>query len=310
MWKLNNNYLQDDSFCDGMTDVINRTKLNYAYMDLLDKWEIIKFEASNFAKNFASEKAAKHRSRKFRLYKHLSRMQDELLKDNVHEDISCTIEQISNEIDSYEVVDAKRAAFRCRKEWTQFSGKSTKYFFNLERRNFACKTMYVVKKRDGSLMKDYREILNEQFVFYDELYTRNSDSNFTIEEISGPKLDTLDRIGLDENISKAELFDSIMTLKVGKTQGIDGLGIEFYRKFWKLVVDPLHKMYMHALKTGHLSHSARRGIINLIPKKLKDSLLVKNYRPIVLLNYDFKIWAKALANRLDVISEKLINTCQ
>ena len=52
------------------------------------------------------------------------------------------------------------------------------------------------------------------------------------------------------------------------------------RKFWKLLVDPLHEMLEMALEEGYLGTSARRGIINLIPKGNKDIKLVKNWRPI------------------------------
>ena len=43
----------------------------------------------------------------------------------------------------------------------------------------------------------------------------------------------------------------------------------------------------------------RRGIITLLPKKDKNQLLKKkNWRPISLLNTDYKILAKVLAFRL------------
>ncbi len=56
--------------------------------------------------------------------------------------------------------------------------------------------------------------------------------------------------------------------------------------------------------------SARRGIINLIPKKFKDLNFIKNWRPITLLNCDYKILAKTLATRLKIQLEKLISKDQ
>ena len=52
------------------------------------------------------------------------------------------------------------------------------------------------------------------------------------------------------------------------------------------------------------------GIINLIPKKGTVDKLVRNWRPITLLNYDYKLYAKALANCLDVVIPDLVGKQQ
>ena len=56
--------------------------------------------------------------------------------------------------------------------------------------------------------------------------------------------------------------------------------------------------------------STRRGIISLIPKKDRDHLLIKNWHPLTLLNTDFKILAKLLANKFKPCLENLIHPCQ
>ena len=63
-------------------------------------------------------------------------------------------------------------------------------------------------------------------------------------------------------------------------------------------------------KSEQPSISQRRGIIKLIPKKDADSSLIKNWRPISLLNCDYKIAAKAIANRLEKILPKVIDNDQ
>ena len=54
----------------------------------------------------------------------------------------------------------------------------------------------------------------------------------------------------------------------------------------------------------------RRGIITLIPKKDKDQLLLKNWRPISLLNTDYKILTKVLAYRIKKILPDIIHNDQ
>ena len=50
-----------------------------------------------------------------------------------------------------------------------------------------------------------------------------------------------------------------------------------------------------AYEVGKLSISQRRGVITLIPKADSDLLDLQNWRPITLLNTDYKIASKALA---------------
>ena len=103
----------------------------------------------------------------------------------------------------------------------------------------------------------------------------------------------------------------MMTLKRGKVCGSDGLSVEFYYKFWNILSEPLMAMLKQAFVDGHLSASARRGIINLIPKGgRRNDKLVKNYRPITILNYDYKIFAKALSNRMDTVIPELVGPQQ
>ena len=44
-------------------------------------------------------------------------------------------------------------------------------------------------------------------------------------------------------------------------------------------------------------------LIYCLKRVSKDSFLIKNWRPIVLLNVDLKIWSKAIANRLEETTE-------
>ena len=59
-----------------------------------------------------------------------------------------------------------------------------------------------------------------------------------------------------------------------------------------------------------MSIDHRRGIINLIPKRDEDPRTLKNWRPISLLNTDYKIITKILANRIKKVLPSVINPDQ
>ena len=66
-----------------------------------------------------------------------------------------------------------------------------------------------------------------------------------------------------------------------------------------------------AYEVGELSISQRRGVITLIiPKDESDLVDLQNWRPITLLNNDYKIASKALARRIETILPKLIHPDQ
>ena len=61
---------------------------------------------------------------------------------------------------------------------------------------------------------------------------------------------------------------------------------------------------------GEMSTSHKQAIIVLIQKKDRDSRLIKNWRPISLMNVDAKIASKALAMRVNETIYKLVYTDQ
>jgi len=80
-----------------------------------------------------------------------------------------------------------------------------------------------------------------------------------------------------------------------KSPRTDGLTVEFYLRFWNELGKVMVDSFNYVFTTGLLSISQRQVIIRLIPKKDKDLLYLKNWRPVSLLNVDYKIATRVLA---------------
>ena len=68
--------------------------------------------------------------------------------------------------------------------------------------------------------------------------------------------------------------------------------------------------FNYGFKHGHLNITQKQGIIKVVPKKRKNRLYLENWRPISLLNIDYKIAAKTIARRISKLLPKLISEDQ
>ena len=173
------------------------------------------------------------------------------------------------------------------------------------------KNMKCMALEKGGFSMDQEVILKEQTRFYTNLYSSDKKIVFKLQrDPTEAALSPDDSEKLEGEITLDEFFDTVMTLKGGKVPGYDGLTIEYYRRFWRLLGSHMVAMFQLSFETGLLPESVRQGLILLLPKKQKDTRFVKNMRPLTLLNNDYKILAKAIDNRICEKLPKIINSDQ
>lgn len=89
----------------------------------------------------------------------------------------------------------------------------------------------------------------------------------------------------------------------------DGLPHEFYKCFWPELkhtpVEVLNNVYLNK----ELSLSMKSAVVKLLPKK-GDLTNIKNWRPISLLNTDYKLLAKIITNKIKPCLSGLISNEQ
>ena len=162
---------------------------------------------------------------------------------------------------------------------------------------------------------DETQILSMIQRYYSNLYNsgiRDAQNSFEIftESMEIPKLDVAERDALEGPLTYEECKKSLETFENGKSPGEDGFTVEFYKHFFDLVGKDLLASLNGAYELGRLSVSQRRGIITLLPKDDSELLLLQNWRPITLLNADYKIASKAIARRIEPTLSKLVHPDQ
>lgn len=87
-------------------------------------------------------------------------------------------------------------------------------------------------------------------------------------------------------------------MEKNKSPGPDGLTKEFYDTFSSELIPVLIDIFKTIYNFGSLCQSQKLSYISLLCKNTNETQFCKNYRPISLLNVDYKILAKVLSNRL------------
>ena len=114
----------------------------------------------------------------------------------------------------------------------------------------------------------------------------------------------------DNDLTLAECLSYLKTMKNEKTPGLDGFTVEFFKFFWRDLGTYMFRSINHAINVGELSITQKQGIITLLPKGEKDKTFLKNWRPITLLNVEYKIFSGAIATRLKKILQRIIGDTQ
>lgn len=137
--------------------------------------------------------------------------------------------------------------------------------------------------------------------------------------------DAADAVDNGGRLSGAELMAALAQSANGKSPGTDGLPYEVYRAFWPQLgplllaatsaafdaVSSLGEAAPAAAVAAALPPSWREGIITLLYKgKSLLRELLASYRPITLLNCDYKLVSKAFSNRLQPALSELIDELQ
>lgn len=142
------------------------------------------------------------------------------------------------------------------------------------------------------------EILEHVSNYYRELFTQGEMQDtpmFTCERVV-PQSCEINNSCLDP-ITTEDIFSAIKASASRKSPGPDGIPKEFYL----VAFDHIHReinLMLNEVLTGNVPSEFLDGIIVLVKKKNAGNT-IKSYRPISLLNYDYKLFSRIITARLD-----------
>ena len=193
--------------------------------------------------------------------------------------------------------------------------KSNKYFLSLEKWHRSKKSINCLQNKQGTLIHNQKKLLNELANYYENLYFDNeqrdeNNCNDFVTELNLPTITKKECKGCDKSITSKECLTALSQLSNNKSPGLDSFSIEFYKTFWQYLDDFFLENISFSINQKRLCNSRYEGLITLLPKLNKNKLDSCDYRPITLLNCDYKILSKVINNRLYPLLTKLVRDDQ
>uniref|UniRef100_A0A3B4URR0 Reverse transcriptase domain-containing protein n=1 Tax=Seriola dumerili TaxID=41447 RepID=A0A3B4URR0_SERDU len=291
--------------------------LNYARTEMqidnnyIEKWDNIKGRIKRVSINFSKEERWKEKQEEQNIRKKLE--EELILLDNQRSRDCGKYELYKNQLNIIERKKCKGAAIRCRFQNLVEGEKCTGFFLGLEKQKQKKTIIEELKDKDNNIHKDKIKILEIITEYYKNLYKKEGSDKRKTEEIIAyidRKINKEDKMWCDSKLTINEIENAIKNLNKNKSPGSDGLTADFYMAFSEQMAPLLLDLYQAIQDNKRTPESLTKGIITLIYKNKGDRNNISNYRPISLLNTDYKILTKTLANRLKQTLNQVISTNQ
>jgi len=313
LWVFNNLLLQNTDFCKAINDTINQSVNCPFYNDnMLVWWDNLKYKMKKLSQIYSKRRTNEQRQKYNRITNKLTRMYTLAAISPDSFDYN-KIQELEEELSSLELEKCKGAILRSKVQWAIDSDKNTSYFLGLEKQRQSNNCIIELTDKNGNTYGDIESLLRIEHTFYKELYEYEEVDENAIEEILThvkAKLENKDKRKCESPITIEEVKLSLCGMKKSKSPGNDGLTSEFYSFFFDKLGPCLLKVYESIEQKGEMSRSMKCGILSLIYKKKGDKRDLAKWRPISLLNVDYKILARCFSNRLKNVISTVVNKFQ
>ena len=192
-----------------------------------------------------------------------------------------------------------------------FEKCSAPFFSSIEQRR---KSLFIDKitKKDGRVLDKKKDIEEHLVSCFEELYSLKENDRTKYREFLEDLPSVQEDIGqvFNENFETFEVEEAISKAKSGRCPGLDGIPIEFYKTFSKLMVPFITKLFNNCMGSGQFPESWKRSVIKLIPKNEDLDYSFNNLRALTMGNNDKKLYARVWYTRLVKMSKNIINERQ
>ena len=270
IWKLNTSILQHKTFqkiIKGFWKDWQKEKTKYTNHN--NWWEIgkiyIQTLAVDYCKNLNLSINKKHQTLIKQIIEEKSKLQP-----NTNQ-----IEKYQQMIQDIETYKTQGTIIRSKEQIILNEEKPTKYFFLQENQKQNKKHIKIIINEQGETLQENLEILKECKNYFQKIYKKQETCEKTQDELLQNITKTItenQNTNLSREIQISEIKEAIFKMENGKSPGIDGLPIEFYKHFFETIKYDLQTTYNKSLFEHYSKPETwNQAIIALIPKNVTQN---------------------------------------
>ena len=167
-WKLNTSLLRNIDYLANVKAAINEiVHNNEANPHTL--WEVIKLQIRGVSISFSAKLKRERNETLKNAEMKLRNLEEKLITSMDKTQIEHEIDMVKTDIEEIINYQTLGAIIRSKTKWYEECEKNTRYFLNMEKRNYNKKVVKRLRLQNGTLITDREEILFEQREFYRKL---------------------------------------------------------------------------------------------------------------------------------------------
>ena len=301
-WKLNDSLLENQQFLQIIRNTIKNTVEN-TDADINTRLDTLREAIKQIAKYFGN-KIKKEREIEIKnLERTLIEIPDLKIK-NENEYYN-----IKNRIAELREIKYLGAKVRTKSNHLETPNKS---FLSLETNIQKNRQIKEIIDIDDKKITDQTKIATAFKNYYQQLYDKENEDSDTQETYLKycKKLDDEDRNFIDNDITITDLKKALNEMNENASPGPNGLTVKFYKTFFNDLAPLLEQLLVSSFEKEGISASLNKAFITIIPKDSGPKNELKNYRPISLLNIEYKMITKALTNKASPFLDSIIDKDQ
>ena len=310
MWNFNNSLLKDKDFCTTIKKFIHcHLRFLPSFASLQDWWEFLKLSIKEESIAFSHNKRRRLRKQQVSLTNKLIPLRQHLVDGD--DTVSILISDTESQLKARWVKEIEGIMIRSRAQWLEGKRPSC-YFFNLQRIKAQKSHISSVYDLNGTEVSSQEEIEKAHVDFYSCLFSEEPVDVALQDDLLSSlqcQLSSDQASSCEGQMTLDEMTFALKEMNSNKASGPDGLSVEFYVKFWDRLGPYLCRVLNAYYHAGEMCESMKTSNTRVIFKK-GDRKNLKNWRPISLLNVNYKICSKVLSLRLSKVLEFIVDPDQ
>ena len=310
VWNFNNSLLKDKDFCTTIKKFIDcHLRFLPSFASLQDWWEFLKLSIKEESIAFSHNKRRRLRKQQVSLTNKLIRLRQRLVDGD--DTVSILISDTESQLKARRVKEIEGIMIRSRAQWLEGKRPSC-YFFNLQRIKAQKSHISSVYDLNGTEVSSQEEIEKAHVDFYSCLFSEEPVDVALQDDLLSSlqcQLSSDQASSCEGQMTLDEMTFDLKKMNSNKASGPDGLSVEFYVKFWDRLGPYLCRVLNAYYHAGEMCESMKTSNTRVIFKK-GDRKNLKNWRPISLLNVNYKICSKVLSLCLSKVLEFIVDPDQ